>query len=135
MQSCSTVVSTFRSTQWNTQGFLLVELAAFCSGLRWTIAQSVMSRDEMGLRHPVDMICAVQPWMIVGILPLIFIFEGTGMLIYIVYVVVLGSSLNAENLFRYRNQIAPFQIFSLILIGGLIAFSMEIAGKCLNCAI
>lgn len=75
-----------RSTQWNTQGFLLVELAAFCSGLRWTIAQSVMSRDEMGLRNPIDMICHVQPWMIVGILPLIFIFEGN---IYCVFDVTL----------------------------------------------
>lgn len=41
----------------------------------------------------------------------------------------IGSSLNANSLFQYRDQIAPLRIFSLIFIGGAIAFSMEIAGK------
>ena len=48
----------------------------FCSGLRWTLAQFVMQRAELGLKHPVDMLYHVQPWMLVAVLPFAFVFEG-----------------------------------------------------------
>jgi solute carrier family 35 protein C2 len=67
---------TYQSQQFDLTGFLLVELAALCGGLRWAVSQFVMQRDELGLHNPVDMIFHVQPWMIACIIPLVLVFEG-----------------------------------------------------------
>jgi len=40
---------TYESTQFHTAGFTLVLLASFLSGLRWTLAQIVLQREESGL--------------------------------------------------------------------------------------
>lgn len=66
----------FRSSQFDLKGLLLIELAAACTGLRWTVSQVVMQSEEHSLRHPLDMVAHVQPWMILAILPLLFLFEG-----------------------------------------------------------
>jgi solute carrier family 35, member C2 len=39
---------TFESTQFNAVGFMLVLLASFISGMRWTLAQIVLQRSENG---------------------------------------------------------------------------------------
>ncbi len=39
---------TFQSVQFNLQGFLLVLGASFLSGLRWTLAQIVLQKKEIG---------------------------------------------------------------------------------------
>ena len=39
---------TYKSTQFNTTGFLLVLGASFLGGLRWTMAQLIMQRTELG---------------------------------------------------------------------------------------
>jgi len=39
---------TYESTQFNAAGFILVLLASFISGLRWTLAQIVLQREETG---------------------------------------------------------------------------------------
>ncbi|VDN44494.1 unnamed protein product [Gongylonema pulchrum] len=67
---------TWRSSQFELHGLLLIELAAACTGLRWTISQIVMQGEEKQLRHPLDMVVHVQPWMFVAILPLLFLYEG-----------------------------------------------------------
>ncbi|KFM57013.1 Solute carrier family 35 member C2, partial [Stegodyphus mimosarum] len=56
---------TYQSTQFNLEGFLLVLSASFLAGLRWTLAQMVVQRKELGLGNPVDMIYHVQPWMVI----------------------------------------------------------------------
>lgn len=39
---------TYKSTQFNTTGFCLVLSASFLGGLRWTMAQLIMQRTELG---------------------------------------------------------------------------------------
>ena len=69
---------TWRSTQLDLLGLMLVELAALCTGVRWTVSQFIMQKDESPtpLRHPLDMVAHVQPWMLLAILPMVYLFEG-----------------------------------------------------------
>ena len=39
---------TFESTQFSLIGFILVLLASFLSGLRWTLSQIVLQKGEIG---------------------------------------------------------------------------------------
>ena len=39
---------TFQSTQFNLEGFLMVMTASVLSGLRWTLAQLVLQKNEIG---------------------------------------------------------------------------------------
>ncbi|XP_064466383.1 solute carrier family 35 member C2-like isoform X3 [Ornithodoros turicata] len=105
---------TYQSTQFNMEGFLLVLSASFLAGLRWTLAQLVMQRKEVGLGNPIDMIFHVQPWMILGLLPLAISFEG----------VVIATS---EKVFRSRESGALVRTVSYLLTGSLLAFFMELS--------
>ncbi|VDO65270.1 unnamed protein product [Onchocerca flexuosa] len=67
---------TWRSALFELRGLLLIELAAACTGLRWTVSQIVMQGEQKLLKHPLDMVAYVQPWMFLAILPLFFIYEG-----------------------------------------------------------
>lgn len=60
---------TYKSMQFDILGFLLCLLAAFSSGLRWTMAQMIMQKSKLGLNNPIDMMYYMQPWMLVAILP------------------------------------------------------------------
>ncbi|XP_035200165.1 solute carrier family 35 member C2 isoform X2 [Oxyura jamaicensis] len=40
---------TYKSTQFNTQGFMLVLCASFLGGVRWTLTQILMQKAELGL--------------------------------------------------------------------------------------
>ncbi|XP_027328686.1 solute carrier family 35 member C2 isoform X2 [Anas platyrhynchos] len=40
---------TYKSTQFNTQGFVLVLCASFLGGVRWTLTQILMQKAELGL--------------------------------------------------------------------------------------
>uniref|UniRef100_A0A914S9U1 Uncharacterized protein n=1 Tax=Parascaris equorum TaxID=6256 RepID=A0A914S9U1_PAREQ len=45
------------SSQLDVRGLLLVELAAACTGVRWTVSQLVMQNEQKcSLRHPLDMV-------------------------------------------------------------------------------
>ncbi|KAI1713937.1 triose-phosphate transporter family domain-containing protein [Ditylenchus destructor] len=106
---------TWRSTQLDLRGLMLVELAALCTGVRWTISQLIMQGDEQPspLRHPLDMVVHVQPWMLLAILPMVGVVEGSEM------------SFNA--LTYYHGEFQPALILLLILIGGVLAFLMEMS--------
>lgn len=45
---------TYESTQFHAAGFFLVLLASFISGLRWTLAQMVLQREETGTSYWAD---------------------------------------------------------------------------------
>ena len=46
---------TFKSTQFHMVGFLLVLCASFLSGLRWTLAQLVLQKNDLGkCQVPID---------------------------------------------------------------------------------
>ncbi|VDN51758.1 unnamed protein product [Dracunculus medinensis] len=104
---------TWRSTQLDVRGLLLIELAAACTGVRWTFSQLIMQREDQAIRHPLDMVVHVQPWMFLTVLPLLFVFEG--------------SELSYQSVFYYRGVFAPYQIFLYILVGGVLAFALEIS--------
>ncbi|CDW54255.1 solute carrier family 35 member C2 [Trichuris trichiura] len=66
----------FKATQFAWTGFLLVQLASVCGGIRWAASQKLMQKRSLGMSNPLDMIYHVQPWMIIGIVPLFLVFEG-----------------------------------------------------------
>lgn len=39
---------TFESTQFNLEGFIMVLLASFLGGIRWTLTQVLMQKAELG---------------------------------------------------------------------------------------
>uniref|UniRef100_A0A0P4WK87 Sugar phosphate transporter domain-containing protein n=1 Tax=Scylla olivacea TaxID=85551 RepID=A0A0P4WK87_SCYOL len=61
---------TYKYTQFNLFGFILVITASLLSGLRWTLSQLVMQKSELALSNPIDMVYHIQPWMTVALLPL-----------------------------------------------------------------
>ncbi|PAA74328.1 hypothetical protein BOX15_Mlig019756g1 [Macrostomum lignano] len=110
--STGLLLFTYKSTQFHTGGFLLVLLASFVSGARWTAAQVATQRAELGLANPVDMIYHVQPWMILALLPLAVVFEG----------VEVGTTANA---FRADSAEAALRTLGALTGGALLAFGLE----------
>ncbi|VDK66386.1 unnamed protein product [Onchocerca ochengi] len=104
---------TWRSALFELRGLLLIELAAACTGLRWTVSQIVMQGEQKLLKHPLDMVAYVQPWMFLAILPLFFLYEG--------------SQFSFDKVTQYLNEHAPFYVLFFISFGGLLAFAMEMA--------
>lgn len=104
---------TYKATDFNFLGFILVLTASFTSGLRWTLAQLVMQKSKLGLENPVDMVYHVQPWMIVPVLPLAIGFEG----------VTLASNCK---FFRYHDATVIITLLQIIA-GAVLAFCMEVA--------
>ncbi|KAJ8975318.1 hypothetical protein NQ317_000497 [Molorchus minor] len=60
---------TYKSTQFDFLGFILLLLASASSGVRWTCVQLLLQKPKMGMKNPVDMIYHMQPWMIASVLP------------------------------------------------------------------
>lgn len=67
---------TYKSTQFNAQGFVLVLCASFLGGIRWTLTQILMQKAELGLQNPIDTMFHLQPLMFLGLFPLFAVFEG-----------------------------------------------------------
>ncbi|XP_064024019.1 solute carrier family 35 member C2 isoform X2 [Pogoniulus pusillus] len=67
---------TYKSTQFSTQGFVLVLCASFLGGIRWTLTQLLMQKAELGLQNPIDTMFHLQPLMLLGLFPLFAVFEG-----------------------------------------------------------
>lgn len=105
---------TYQSTQFNLEGFLLVLSASFLAGLRWTMAQMIVQRKDLGLSNPVDMIYHVQPWMVIGLLPLAAVFEG----------IPIATT---EKVFRYKDASVMLTTAGYILVGSILAFFMELS--------
>ncbi|WAR13013.1 S35C2-like protein [Mya arenaria] len=103
---------TYHSTQFNLEGFSMVMTASVLSGLRWTLAQVVMQKNELGLHHPLDTMYHIQPWMIVGLIPLSIAFEG----------VPLATT---DQFFRFNDYEILLRNCSLVLLGAFLAFMLE----------
>ncbi|XP_071067850.1 solute carrier family 35 member C2 isoform X2 [Dasypus novemcinctus] len=67
---------TYKSTQFNLEGFALVLGASFIGGIRWTLTQMLLQKAELGLQNPIDTMFHLQPLMFLGLFPLFAIFEG-----------------------------------------------------------
>ncbi|KFD47701.1 hypothetical protein D918_09898 [Trichuris suis] len=103
----------FKATQFAWTGFLLVQLASVCGGIRWAASQKLMQKRSLGMSNPLDMIYHVQPWMIIGIVPLFLVFEAKGLAL--LSSTSFGSK--ASNVLR---------LLGLIAGGGTLAVMMEI---------
>lgn len=107
-------LTTYKATEFNVQGFLLILTASFASGLRWTLSQFVMQKSAPGMSNPLDMLYHMQPWMMWPLLPLAIIFEGT----------YLATSCLV---FRYEDFHILWSTMGKVLLGSVAAFSMEIS--------
>lgn len=114
MISGGLIMFTYKSTQFNAIGFSLVLFAAFISGIRWTLAQLIMQKSNLGLHNPIDMVFHMQPFMLLSILPVTMIFEGSK--IYENFYVI--NELDGNTLILW--------IFKLSA-GAFIAFIMELS--------
>ncbi|XP_068184265.1 solute carrier family 35 member C2 isoform X2 [Antennarius striatus] len=105
--SCGLFMFTFESTQFNLEGFLMVLLASFIGGIRWTLTQVLMQKAELGLQNPIDAMFHLQPIMFIGLFPLFLYNEGL-------------SLSTSEKLFR-STELSPllYSLFTLSLGGGL----------------
>lgn len=104
-------IFTLKSTQFNLEGFIMVLLASFIGGIRWTLTQVLMQKAELGLQNPIDTMYHLQPLMFMGLFPLFLYNEG----------VSLSTS---EKLFRVT-ELSPlsYSLFTLS-IGGVLAFGL-----------
>ncbi|KRX90419.1 Solute carrier family 35 member C2 [Trichinella pseudospiralis] len=102
----------YKSTQFSWTGFFLIQGASMCGGLRWAASQKLLQKEILGLSNPFDMIYHVQPWMVVGILPLFFAFEARDLAL--ISTTAYGSKPSSV-----------LRLSALVLIGGLLATLME----------
>ncbi|XP_017929511.1 solute carrier family 35 member C2 isoform X2 [Manacus vitellinus] len=93
---------TYKSTQFNAQGFILVLCASFLGGIRWTLTQILMQKAELGLQNPIDIMFHLQPLMFLGLFPLFAVFEGLPLSI-------------SEKLFRFHEAGMLFSLEICIL--------------------
>uniref|UniRef100_A0A671WRM6 Solute carrier family 35 member C2 n=1 Tax=Sparus aurata TaxID=8175 RepID=A0A671WRM6_SPAAU len=109
--SCGLFMFTFESTQFNLEGFIMVLLASFIGGIRWTLTQVLMQKAELGLQNPIDAIYHLQPLMFLGLFPLFLYNEGL-------------SLSTSDKLFRVT-ELSPL-LYSLLTlsIGGSLAFGL-----------
>lgn len=113
---------TYKATDFRLEGFILALSASFLGGLRWTLAQLVMQRKDIGLSNPVDMIYYIQPWMICSLIPLVLGVE--------ILPVFSGSETNnavwSSSSEEFNDDYIMEKVICVI-IGALLAFLMELS--------
>ena len=87
-------------------------MASLLSGLRWTLAQIVTQKNEIGLSNPIDMMYHIQPGMILALLPLAVYVEGV-------------EVITTDKFFRTTDIYSFFNHTILIILGSFIAFLLE----------
>ncbi|KFV13871.1 Solute carrier family 35 member C2, partial [Tauraco erythrolophus] len=100
---------TYKSTQFNAQGFVLVLCASFLGGIRWTLTQILMHKAELGLQNPIDIMFHLQPLMFLGLFPLFAVFEG------------------ADSFIKWLGRLLSSLLFEMIwklFLGGILAFGL-----------
>nr|KAF6423797.1 solute carrier family 35 member C2 [Rousettus aegyptiacus] len=102
---------TYKSTQFNMEGFALVLGASFIGGIRWTLTQMLLQKAELGLQNPIDTMFHLQPLMFLGLFPLFAIFEGLH----------LSTS---EKIFRFQDTGPLLRVLGSLFLGGILAFGL-----------
>ncbi|XP_037667736.1 solute carrier family 35 member C2 isoform X1 [Choloepus didactylus] len=102
---------TYKSTQFNVEGFALVLGASFIGGIRWTLTQMLLQKAELGLQNPIDTMFHLQPLMFLGLFPLFAIFEGLH----------LSTS---EKIFRFQDPGLLLRVLGSLFLGGILAFGL-----------
>ncbi|ENN72230.1 hypothetical protein YQE_11093, partial [Dendroctonus ponderosae] len=117
MITAGLILFTYKSTQFNFFGFILLLIASISSGLRWTCMQLLLQKSKLGMKNPVDMIYYMQPWMIAAVLPIALCMEGTESFGF--------NVIRSCQVFGFM-ELHPFLMLSLkVLVGAFIAFFME----------
>nr|CAI5867897.1 unnamed protein product [Callosobruchus analis] len=112
MISIGLILFTYKSTQFNFLGFVLLLLASVSSGIRWTCIQLLLQKSKIGMRNPLDMIYYMQPWMIVSVVPFAIWIEG-------------GDAIRNCQLLGFLHTSTFIRLSSKVLLGAFIAFFME----------
>ncbi|XP_005002858.1 solute carrier family 35 member C2 isoform X2 [Cavia porcellus] len=102
---------TYKSTQFNVEGFALVLGASFIGGIRWTLTQILLQKAELGLQNPIDTMFHLQPLMFLGLFPLFAVFEGLH----------LSTS---EKIFRFQDTGLLLRVLGSLFLGGILAFGL-----------
>lgn len=136
------ILFTYKATEFNVLGFVLLLIASMSSGLRWTCVQLLLQNCKVNMKNPVDMIYFMQPWMIVSLLPFVMWIEGNcfkffqrttqkvSLINFCFYqtIMFLGPSvITSYQLFRFENLSDFFSMSFKICIGAFIAFFMEMS--------
>uniref|UniRef100_A0A8B9FR96 Solute carrier family 35 member C2 n=1 Tax=Amazona collaria TaxID=241587 RepID=A0A8B9FR96_9PSIT len=100
---------TCKSTQFNTQGFMLVLCTSFIGDICWTLMQILMQKAELGLQNPIDIILHLQPLMFLGLFPLFVVSEGLPLSI-------------SKTLFHFHEAGMLFYLVGKLFLGGILAF-------------
>ncbi|KAE8575496.1 hypothetical protein XENTR_v10003853 [Xenopus tropicalis] len=102
---------TFKSTQFNTGGFVLVLAASAFGGVRWTLTQLLMQKAELGLQNPIDTMFHLQPVMFLSLFPLFVGIEGLHVA-------------TSEQLFCSQDSHQLLALLATLALGGLLAFGL-----------
>uniref|UniRef100_A0A2I3M974 Solute carrier family 35 member C2 n=1 Tax=Papio anubis TaxID=9555 RepID=A0A2I3M974_PAPAN len=129
---------TYKSTQFNVEGFALVLGASFIGGIRWTLTQMLLQKAELGLQNPIDTMFHLQPLMFLGLFPLFAVFEGVGnqglfqdagvikqVRKAFLAVVLEGLHLStSEKIFRFQDTGLLLRVLGSLFLGGILAFGL-----------
>ncbi|CAJ0836861.1 2827_t:CDS:2 [Entrophospora sp. SA101] len=110
--SIGVILTVAGETKFDLIGFLLVLSAAIISGLRWTLTQILLQKEE-GIDDPISTLYYISPVMFALMLILSLIFENP--------LFVFSTSMH------FQDFTTSLQTFGLVLIGGLLAFCMTVA--------
>nr|CAG8583994.1 3210_t:CDS:2 [Entrophospora candida]CAG8595542.1 13460_t:CDS:2 [Entrophospora candida] len=110
--SIGVILTVAGETKFDLIGFLLVLSAAIISGLRWTLTQILLQKEE-GIDDPISTLYYISPVMFALMLILSLIFENP--------LFVFSTSMH------FHDFTTSLQTFGLMLIGGLLAFCMTVA--------
>ena len=110
--SFGVILTVAGETKFNLTGFLLVLGAAVVSGLRWSLTQMLLQREE-GMNNPIATLYYLSPVMFIMMTTLSLIFENP-------FHVFNTSS-------HFKDVDTGLQTFLLMLLGGLLAFCMTVA--------
>ncbi|XP_026577578.1 solute carrier family 35 member C2 [Pseudonaja textilis] len=102
---------TYKSTQFEAEGFAMVLGASFLGGVRWTRTQILLQKEELGLQNPIDTMFHLQPAMFLSLFPLFAVFEG----------LPLSAS---EKLFRFHEEQLLLELLGKLALGGVLAFGL-----------
>ncbi|KAH1002699.1 hypothetical protein HUJ04_008763 [Dendroctonus ponderosae] len=125
MITAGLILFTYKSTQFNFFGFILLLIASISSGLRWTCMQLLLQKSKLGMKNPVDMIYYMQPWMIAAVLPIALCMEAFFMEFIEVTLVSYTSSLTLAIAGIFK------EVFMLVLaveMNGDIMTAINVAG-------
>lgn len=106
-----TFLFTFGATDFNAFGFTLVLCASVLGGARWALAQYVMEKKDLELKHPVDTLYHVTPVMFMILLPIALAKEGV-------------DFFSAERIFLNGYE-GAFLSGIVIALGAIVAFAMN----------